>query len=60
VLAGCGLLAVHAASPGTREIALPCEATVLDASSGAVVADRCVRFRAQLERGDTGLWRIER
>jgi hypothetical protein len=60
VLASCGLLAVHAASAGTREIALPCEATVLDASSGAVVADRCVRFRAQLERGDTGLWRIER
>lgn len=54
------MVAVHALSSGERFIRLPEVSTVVDAMTGEQVAHQTREFRAPLQRGETGLWLLER
>ncbi|OPZ80222.1 MAG: hypothetical protein BWY76_03422 [bacterium ADurb.Bin429] len=59
VMAAGNLLALHAASPGLRQIRLPNTVTVYDAYSGEVVAETVDAFKVEMARGETAVWRVK-
>ena len=58
VLAGAGLLAVHAAGDGNRKVVFPSLCTVSDALSGELVAEAAECIQITMRKGDTALWRL--
>jgi hypothetical protein len=58
VIAERGLIAVHAARSGRREIVLRAPSDVVDVRTGAMVATQADRFTIDLARGQTGVFRI--
>ena len=59
VYANALLLAVHTHYAGTRRIALPKRSSVRDAFTGKTVAANTDAFELRMERGATGIWRLE-
>jgi len=59
VQTGGGVLSIHAAVDGEREIRLPARADVSDAITGVPIAHDVDHVRVSMERGDTVLWRTE-
>ena len=60
VYANNSLLAIHARYSGKRMVHLPKRYTVVDAFTGEILAKDAQSFEVMLNRGQTGLWLLER
>lgn len=58
VIAEKNYLTVHAGFDGEREIKLPAARKVMDAMTGEVIAVDADRFKVEMRKGQTGIWRL--